>query len=204
MVDKRNSTISYILYITKNIIYHKFIRSKETTSKEAFLQKFKYYKNLINKLTRINETNFYKSFFEEQKNDSKKTSDGIRSIINVKENSKKQTKSIKINDKVESSHKILADSFNNFFVTIAENIDKNIIHANANYKNYLENSVTNSFFLKPTNKEEVSSIIKQIKTNKAIGPNSIPTKILKMSQHIIAKPLSALSIFLSPQEFSWT
>ena len=143
MVDKRNSTISYILYITKNIIYHKFIRSKETTSKEAFLQKFKYYKSLINKLTRINETNFYKSFFEEHKNDSKKTSDGIRSIINVKENSKKQIKSIKINDKVESSPKILADSFNNFFVTIAENIDKNIIHTNANYKDYLQNSVTN-------------------------------------------------------------
>ena len=28
-----------------------------------------------------------------------------------------------------------------------------------------------------------------MKTNKAIGPNSIPTKILKMSHHIIAKPL---------------
>ena len=28
-----------------------------------------------------------------------------------------------------------------------------------------------------------------MKTNKAIDPNSIPAKILKMSQHIIAKPL---------------
>ena len=70
-------------------------------------------------------------------------------------------------------------------MTITENIDKNIIHTNANYKDYLENSVTNSFFLKPTNEEEVNSIIKQMKTNKAIGPNSIPTKILKMSQQII-------------------
>ena len=60
-------------------------------------------------------------------------------------------------------------------MTIAENIDKNI-HKNANYKDYLENSVINSFFLKPNKEEEVSSIIKQIKTNKAIGPNSIPTK----------------------------
>ena len=51
-----------------------------------FLQKFKYYKNLINKLTRINKTNFYKPFFEENKNDSKRTWDRIRSIINVKEN----------------------------------------------------------------------------------------------------------------------
>ena len=67
---------------------------------------------------------------------------------------------------------------------LAVNIDKNIIHTNANYKDYLENSVTNSFFLKSTNEEEVNSIIKQMKTNKAIGPNSIPTKTLKISQQI--------------------
>ena len=82
----------------------------------------------------------------------------------------------------------MADSFNNFFVAITKNNDKNI-HTNANYKDYLENSVSNLFFLKPTNEEKVNSIIKQMKTNKAIGPNSIPTKILKMSQQIIAKPL---------------
>ena len=33
---------------------------------------------------------------------------------------KNQIKSIKINDKVESSPKILIDSLNNFFMTIAE------------------------------------------------------------------------------------
>ena len=109
-----------------------------------------------------------------------------------KKPSKKQIKSLKINDKVEYSPEILADSFNNFFVTIAENIDKNIIHTNTNYKEYLEKSVTNSLFLKPTNEEEINSIIKQMKTNTAIGPNSIPTKILKMSQQIIAKPLGYL------------
>ena len=73
---------------------------------------------------------------------------------------KKQIKSIKINDKLESNPKILVDTFNNFFVTMAENINKKIIHTNANYKDYLENSVTNSFFLKSTNEGEVTSIIK--------------------------------------------
>ena len=70
----------------KKIICRKLIRSKEATRKEAFLKEFKYYKNLIKKLTRINKTNFYKSFFEEHKNNTKRTWDGIRSIINVKEN----------------------------------------------------------------------------------------------------------------------
>ena len=55
----------------------------------------------------------------------------------------------------------MADSFNNFFVTIADNIDKNIVHTNANYKDYLKNSVNNSFFLKPTNEGEDNSIIKK-------------------------------------------
>ena len=95
-----------------------------------------------------------------------------------------------IYDKVESSPKILPDSFNNFFLTIAKNINKKII--NANYKDYLENSVTNLFFLKPRNEKEVNSVIKQMKTNKAIVSNSIPTKILKMSLPIIAKPLAYL------------
>ena len=95
-----------------------------------------------------------------------------------------------IYDNVESSPKILADSFNNFFLTIAENIDKKII--NANYKDYLENSVTSLFFLKLRNEEEVNSIIKQMKTNKATVSNSIPTKILKTSHPIIAIPLAYL------------
>ena len=106
-----------------------------------------------------------------------------------KKTKKKQIKSIKINDKVETSSRILADPFNNFLVSIAENIDKKIIHTNANYRDYLENSVTNSFSLKPKNEEEVNSTIKQMKTIKALDQNRNPTKILKMSQKIIAKPL---------------
>ena len=106
-----------------------------------------------------------------------------------KKTKKKQIKSIKINDKLETSSRILADPFNNFLVSIAENIDKKIIHTNANYRDYLENSVTNSFSLKPKNEEEVNSTIKQMKTIKALDQNRNPTKILKMSQKIIAKPL---------------
>ena len=43
-----------------------------------------------------------------------------------KKNSKKQIKSIKINGKEETSSRILTDPFNNFFVSIAENIDKKL------------------------------------------------------------------------------
>ena len=128
-LEKPSLTKGILQSVKQKNIYGKLIRSKEATSKQAFLQEFKHYKNIINKLTRINKRNFYKSFFEEHKNDSKRTWNGIRSIINVKKkkkNSKKQIKSIKINGKEETSSRILADPFNNFFVSIAENIDKKL------------------------------------------------------------------------------
>ena len=73
--DKRNSSFKQ-----KSIIYCKFIRSKEATSKKVLLKEFKYYKNLSNKLTRINKTNFYHTFFEEHKNDYKRTWNGTRKL----------------------------------------------------------------------------------------------------------------------------
>ena len=78
---------------------------------------------------------------------------------------KEKIKSIKINDKVESSPKILADSFNKFFVTIAENIDKNIIHTNANDKDYLE-KFSNQFILFKTSQRVRSQFNHKANENK--------------------------------------
>ena len=37
----------------------------------------------------------------------------------------------------------MAETFNNFFVIIASDIDSKIIHTNTNYKGYLQGSVIN-------------------------------------------------------------
>ena len=179
----------------KNVLYRKFIRTKDLTKRELLLQDFKIYKNTIHKLTRINKSEYYKHYFEEHKNNSKKTWDGIRSIISLKTNSHKQIRSININNKTESNSKIMAETFNNFFVTIASDIDSKIIHTNTSYKDYLQGSVLNSFFLKPASETEVISVINEMKTNKSTGPNSIPTQILKISNQIICKPLTYLINF---------
>ena len=124
-------------------------------------------------------------YFEEQKNNSKKNWDGIRSIIirldlySHRTNSHKQIKSININNKTESNPKIMTETFNNFFVKIARDKDSKIIHTNTNYKDYLQDSVLNSFFLNPA-------------TDKSTGPDSILVQILKISNQIIWKPLTYL------------
>ena len=45
------------------------------------------------------------------------------------------------------------------------------------------------FYMSPTNVEQK---VKTLKTNKAVGPNSIPTKILKTYSKSLSKPLSEL------------
>ena len=69
----------------------------------------------------------------------------------------------------------MTETFNNFFVTIASDIDSTIIHTNTSYKDYLQGSVLNLFFLKPASEKEVKSVINEMKTKKSTGPNSIPT-----------------------------
>ena len=86
----------------------------------------------------------------------------------------------------------MAQTFNNFFVTIASDIDSKIIHTNTNYKDYFQDSVLNLFFLKPATDKEVISVINEMKTNKSTSPKSIPTNILKISNQIICEPLACL------------
>ena len=69
----------------------------------------------------------------------------------------------------------MAETFNNFLVTIASDRDSKIIHTNTNYKDFLQDSVLKSFFLMPATKKEVISVINEMKTNKSTGPKSIPT-----------------------------
>ena len=64
-----------------------------------------------------------------------------------------QIKSININNK--SNRKIIAETFNNFSIIIASDIDSKTIHTNTNYKDYLQGSVFNSFFLRPAREKEV-------------------------------------------------
>ena len=52
--------------------------------------------------------------------------------------------------------------------------------SNKNYTDYLHGDNLYSFFITPTDSEEVISIISSLSDNKSSGPNSIPTRILKL------------------------
>ena len=84
----------------------------------------------------------------------------------------------------------MADTFNNFFVHVADGVAKNIPRSPKSPFDYLDNRNQLSFFISPATPYEISDIIDLVKTGKSIGPNSIPLKLLKILSVHISSPLS--------------
>ena len=63
---------------------------------------------MINRLTRINKSNYYKTFFSEHKTSFMQTWEAVKSIINVKTKSSKQITSLNINNQIESNLKTIS------------------------------------------------------------------------------------------------
>ena len=60
----------------KNVLYRKFIRTKDLTKRELLLQNFKIYKNTIHELIRINKSDL-SAILKNTKNNSKKPGMGL-------------------------------------------------------------------------------------------------------------------------------
>ena len=121
-----------------------------------------------------------------------KTWEGIKSIININTTKKKSINCLNVNNTEETDHFLLSSSFNKFFTTIAKKIESNIVHTPKNYTDYLTNPSEKTFFLTPTSPDEVEDIINTLNLRKSIGPNSIPTKLLKKYSKTISIPISKL------------
>ena len=80
--------------------------------------------------------------------------------------------------------------FNNFFTSVAAKTKESIKYSHKHFSNFLKNRSDDSFFLSPTDKYELINIISSLDPIKSTGPNSIPTKILKLLKNDISAQLS--------------
>ena len=85
---------------------------------------------------------------------------------------------------------MIANTFNNFFANVAGNSTKSIPRTRKSPMDYLGTRNEHSFFITPVLPMEISGIISSLKTGKSIGPNSIPTKLLKVLCPHICSSLS--------------
>ena len=174
----------------KHKIYKKFIKTKDPTQKQQQLTMFKRYRNLVLQLSRTSKKNYFNSFFTNNKNNLKKAWQGIKSIINCKNSNSNIPTSMMINNQITTDTKIIGESFNNYFGTIAGITKDKIIKTDKHFSEFLNNPNNNSFLAWDSNKIEVYNIIMALDSDKVTGPCSIPTNILKLIAPTLSEHLS--------------
>ena len=137
---------------------------------------------------------YYDKYFEKNWNNIKNTWKGIKSLISLKTkaSSVPTVLSRENGDTITNPYNI-ANTFNNYFVSIAETTKRSIRYSHKHFSDYLSNESDSTIFLQATNKEEIANIISSLNSNKAFGPNSIRYRILFLLKNEISKQLADLS-----------
>ena len=149
--------------------YKKIIKAKDEVIKEDYHSKYKEIRNAIVTLCRQSKKMHFQKFFLENANNAKKTWKGIKSIINVNSSMTCQPISLLVNNELITEPKDIANAFNNYFLTIASDLQGKIYHHGQDFTKFLKNSNEHNFFMSPTDKNEIVSIINNISIKKGDG-----------------------------------
>ena len=138
------------------------------------------------------KTSYFNHYFESNWNNIKNTWKGIKSIITIKDFSADIPKSLSVDGATISNPLAISNIFNNYFSLIAGKMKLGISFSHKHFSNFLKNRSNISFFISPTDKSEIENIISSLDSNKSVGPNSIPIKILKLLKNDISSQLSEI------------
>ena len=72
----------------------------------------------------------------------------------------------------------IANHFNDYFLTVAENLIQKIPKTNANPLSFLGPNLSDSFYLYPTTPQEIQTIISSIQNKYSAGVDGTPDKII--------------------------
>ena len=164
----------------KNNLLKKFITAKDLQVKERYHKEYKDYRNMISTNFKQSKTNYYNYYFEANWNSIKRTWKGIKSILSIKNISADIPKTFIVDGTTISNPMEISNIFNNYFSSIASKTKLNISFSHKKFSDLLKNRSNISFFVSPTDTTEIENVISSSDSNKSVGPNSIPTKILKL------------------------
>ena len=133
---------------------------------------------------------YYTKYFESNWNNIRNIWKGIKTIISIKNLTTTIPHSIEFHNRTITDPTTMSNVFNKYFTSIAEKTKLNIKFLPKHQKDYLFSTNTNTFFLTPTDKNEISLIISSLDPRKLSAPNSTPVKILKLLKNDISQQLS--------------
>ena len=133
---------------------------------------------------------YYDIYFERNWNNIKNTWKGIKSLISLKTVASHVPTVLSSDncDTITNPYNT-ANTFNNYFASIAETTKKSIKYSHKHFSDYFSNENSSTILLRPTDKEEIRLQLGPEASNKASGPNSIPYRTLLLLKNEISKQL---------------
>ena len=171
---------------TKVCLLKRFVKFKTSES----YNKYKRYRSLLNRVVKQAKIRYYHLAINNSRGNSGELWKVIRKLIQSRK--PKQTASTLIensNYEMES-----AEFLNNYFVNIGENLAKKITVPDINHSHNNQDYCPNSFFLSPTNAEEVEAIIKTLKIKKQLYQGTLTLNLLNW---LVQSSLQLLVIYLT-------
>ena len=170
----------------KNVLYKKSLKNPSDSN----VQKYKQYRNRLNSVLRMAKKQYYSDILEMEKNNMRNTWKVINSIIRT--NTKTCTEKFVSGNKTYTCPNEIASQFNKYFAGIGPKLASTIQHTGKEFSSYLKESNNSTFFLKPTNTDEISKIINGLGSRKGAGHDGIKSDIIKHVAKEIANPLSII------------
>ena len=175
----------------KQMLYSQFTKCQSN----KIWEKFRKQRNFVTKLKRKS----MKTYFLERCSGGTKSGDfwkTIKPFFSKKGSSGEQKIVLNESDKIVNDQKEVANHFNNFFSTVAENIGKDTVYDPSDHPSLIEikkqNDCTNKFVFEKVTTDKVEKIINNINIKKATGADGIPAKIIKCSKSIIAPQITSI------------
>jgi hypothetical protein len=97
-----------------------------------------------------------------------------------------------VNKELVSEPKLVAETFNEYFSTIAEKLQKKIKHVKKDFSHFLKDANPYNFFIMPANVTQVINTINDLNSSKSLGPYSTPTNIFHLIKLNVADPLTEI------------
>ena len=120
-------------------------------------------------------------YFETNFNNSKKLWKGINEIIHNKSNRAAADIYLDDNGKIITDQKQVANRFNKFYTTVANNLLKDLGKSPTKFQDYLRNPNEHSIFFAETDPGEIFNIISKLDTSKSGDIYGITPKLVQMA-----------------------
>lgn len=151
----------------KNVNDPKYIEHKE-------------YRNRYNSLKRITKKKYYTEQINIYRNDSSKLWKVMKELIGKKSDKSSLSDVFIINGEPVTDKKLISQGFCNFFTNVGRNLAGKIPKPNKPYHEYLTSNQLSSFFMHPTDPNEVNKTIRSMKPKNSSGHDNLNGKLIKL------------------------